>query len=108
MYGDNMSEKRFDLTTMWDVQNMGIGKKQVTVVNPFENGDKYIVEINVSKIPNKPLYQDRAWLTKEYVDKQRTMQEIADQFGVTPMSIHGWIRKFDIPSRPRGRRTPSN
>ena len=100
-----MSEEVFDLTTMWDVQNMGVGKKRVTVVNPFGKDDKYTVEVVIAKIPSKPLYQDRAWLTREYVDKGRTMQEIADQFGVTPMSIHGWVKKFDIPSRPRGRRS---
>ena len=108
MYGDNMSERTFDLTFVFqnNLKKVGLGKKKVEVTD--ENGTRYFAEINIVKIPNKPLYQDRAWLTKEYVDKQRTMQEIADQFGVTPMSIHGWIRKFDIPSRPRGRRTPSN
>lgn len=108
MYGDNMSERTFDLTEIFSnhLTAVGIGKMKEMVKTEF--GDNYTLEINVAKIPNKPLYQDRTWLTKEYVDKQRTMQEIADQFGVTPMSIHGWIRKFDIPSRPRGRRTPSN
>ncbi len=108
MYGDNMSERTFNLTALFSnhLTAVGVGKMKQTL--KAENGDSYILEISVAKIPNKPLYQDRAWLAKEYVDKQRTMQEIADQFGVTPMSIHGWVRKFDIPSRPRGRRTPSN
>lgn len=108
MYGDNMSEGTFNLTTLFNnnLTEVGVGKMKQMVKT--ENGDSYTLEISVAKIPNKPLYQERTWLTKEYVDKQRTMQEIADQFGVTPMSIHGWVRKFDIPSRPRGRRTPSN
>jgi hypothetical protein len=108
MYGDNMSETVFNLEAIFGnrLTEVGVGKMKRMV--KAENGDSYTLEVSVAMIPNKPLYQDRAWLTKEYVDKQRTMQEIADQFGVTPMSIHGWIRKFDIPSRPRGRRTPSN
>lgn len=100
-----MSERTFNLTTIFSnhLTDVGVGKMKEVVKT--ETGDKYTLEINVSKIPNKPLYQDRAWLTREYVDRGRTMQEIADQFGVTPMSIHGWVKKFDIPSRPRGRRS---
>ena len=100
-----MSERTFNLTAIFSnhLTDVGVGKMKEVVKT--ETGDRYTLEISVAKIPNKPLYQDRAWLTREYVEKGRTIQEIADQFGVTPMSIHGWVKKFDIPSRPRGRRS---
>lgn len=100
-----MSETTFDLRAMFNNNLNAVGVGKMKQVVRTETGDRYTLEINIAKIPNKPLYQDRAWLTREYVDKGRTMQEIADQFGVTPMSIHGWVKKFDIPSRPRGRRS---
>ncbi len=55
MYGDNMSETTFDLTLVFgdNLKEVGLGKKKVEVRE--EDGGRYFVEINVAKIPNKPL-----------------------------------------------------
>jgi len=72
----------------------------------LESGDNVIVvEIKHFIKPAKPLYHRKDWLEEEYIGKNRTMAEIAGQFGITPMSIHQWLGKHGIPTRPRGRRT---
>ena len=50
------------------------------------------------------MYHDKDWLHEEYVVKGRTMADIANQFSITPMSIHQWLGKHDIATRSRGRR----
>jgi hypothetical protein len=47
----------------------------------------------------RKLYWDRAWLYNEYVIKQRTISEIASDFGITANAIHHWVCKHDIPTR---------
>jgi hypothetical protein len=69
------------------------------------DGDILVVEIKHFIKPAKPLYHRKDWLEEEYIAKNRTMAEIANQFGITPMSIHQWLGKHGIPTRPRGRRT---
>lgn len=71
----------------------------------LESGDDIlVVETKYWVKPAKPLYHRREWLEEEYVVKNRTMAEIAKQFGITPMSIHQWLGKHNIPTRSRGRR----
>lgn len=66
--------------------------------------DVLIVEIKHWVKPSKPLYHRKEWLEEEYVTKNRTMADIAEQFGITPMSIHQWLGKHGIETRGRGRR----
>jgi len=68
------------------------------------DGDVLVVEIKHFIKPTKPLYHRKDWLEQEYIGKNRTMAEIARQFGITPMSIHQWLVKHNIPTRSRGRR----
>lgn len=42
---------------------------------------------------------DKAWLEQEYVVKQRSTGEIAQQFGVTDAAIIFWLRYHQIPRR---------
>lgn len=49
-------------------------------------------------------YRDRVWLVEEYHTKGKTLKEIADACGVSPMTINQWLVRHNIPSRPRGRR----
>lgn len=46
----------------------------------------------------KPFW-NREWLQTEYVDKQRSAAEIANEFGVTEAAIFFWMRKHNIPRR---------
>lgn len=45
------------------------------------------------------LFRDKAWLEREYVAKQRTTGEIAQEFGVTGAAIIFWLRYHQIPRR---------
>jgi hypothetical protein len=49
--------------------------------------------------PRKP-YWDREWLHEEYVVKQRSASEIAEQFGIRDTAIYFWLKKHDIATRP--------
>jgi len=49
------------------------------------------------------LHRNETWLRKTYVDEGKTMQEIADSQGVTAAAIYGMLKKFEIPTRRRGR-----
>ena len=51
-------------------------------------------------------YKDKKWLTKAYVKEGRTMSDIATSCGVTAMTIHNWLRRFNIETRRRGRPEP--
>ena len=47
-------------------------------------------------------YRDPLWLLENYYEKERTMAEIADEFGITPTAVNQWLNKHDIPTRNRG------
>ena len=64
---------------------------------------KLRLDVIYSVIEPEPLYRDADWLHRAYVEERRTMANIASEFGVSAMTIHGWIKKHGIPSRPRGR-----
>lgn len=67
-----------------------------------KNDENYVVSIKVRQELD-PLYRDRIWLDKEYTEMERSMADIADQFGITPAAINQWLNKYDIPTRNRGR-----
>ena len=66
------------------------------------NGQAY--RLTVSTALNGKEYKNKEWLSEHYHVKNMTQQEIADLFGVTVMTINQWLRKLNIPTRPRGRR----
>jgi hypothetical protein len=54
---------------------------------------------------NKPKkYRDPVWLEAQYRQGERTMQDIATEFGITPAAVNQWLVKHDITTRPRGHR----
>ncbi len=44
-------------------------------------------------------FRDKDWLTKEYVERQRSAADIAKQFGVTGNAICFWLGKHEIKTR---------
>jgi len=64
----------------------------------------YEVLVSTRQIPDAPFYRESDWLQENYIDMDRTLADIAGQFGVSPMTIHHWLRRYDIPTRTRGRR----
>lgn len=41
-------------------------------------------------------YKDAEWLQAEYVEKDRTQESLAEECGVSRMTIYRWRKKFDI------------
>jgi len=41
-------------------------------------------------------YKDEDWLEQQYVEKDRSQADIAEECGVSDMTIHRWREKFDI------------
>lgn len=68
-----------------------------------KHGETYVVSIKVRQELD-PLYRQKIWLSEEYVERERSMADIADQFGITPAAINQWLVKNDIPTRERGRK----
>lgn len=44
----------------------------------------------------------REWLEQEYIGKLRDAVQIGAELGKDPSTIHGWLKHYGIPSRPRG------
>jgi len=68
-----------------------------------EDGNEFKLTYVLTKKDKEPLYRQREWLEAEYVEKKRTMQSIADEFGLTPMAIFKWLKKHGLATRPPGR-----
>lgn len=47
-------------------------------------------------------YKNKDWLYKEYITKKRTANEIAKDECRDAKTIWSWLKKFEIPTRPRG------
>lgn len=54
---------------------------------------------DITPHPSEKFYQDKKWLFEQYVTKQRTTTEIAEDFDVTPRTIVYWLRKHNIQTR---------
>jgi len=65
-------------------------------------GENYVATVKIRQELD-PLYRSEIWLNKEYIERERSMADIADQFGITPAAINQWLNKHDIPTRSRGR-----
>jgi len=65
----------------------------------------FFVSVRFGKISANPDYKDAKWLFEEYITKKRTMAEIAGDQGVSAVTIDYWLKKLNITTRPRGRKT---
>jgi transposase len=45
---------------------------------------------------------DRDWLYEQYVTKQRTFRDIAEEYGLSPTYLTRWAKAHEIPIRKRG------
>lgn len=68
-------------------------------------GGKLYLDIEYGFLDSENAYQDKDWLVQTYVKQQKTMAEIARICGCSPMTVHLWLQKHDIPTRSRGRRS---
>ena len=78
--------------------------KGMATVTCFSCGEKIVARLRIDPIESQRLYRDYVWLHTEYVQNERSMADIAQQCGVSPMTIFGWLSKHGIETRPRGGR----
>ena len=64
-------------------------------------GHTSVIRVSVHPPPNDR-YRDKEWLREEY--RGKTMSEIADQCGVSAMTIYQWLKRHNIATRKRGKR----
>lgn len=48
------------------------------------------------------MYKKKEWLYEQYIIKQLSANDIAKIVGKDPKTVWSWLKKFDIPTRPRG------
>ena len=65
---------------------------------------QYTVRFTLIDNTKPKRYRDPIWLEDEYIKGNRTMADIASEFGITPAAINQWLVKHDIPTRGRGHR----
>lgn len=54
------------------------------------------------------LHQDRDWLYQKYIVEELDCVQIGKMVSRDPGTIHYWLQKFDIPTRPRGHNWKTN
>lgn len=64
----------------------------------IEKRDPYAHEIDPYK-NHKNKHRDEQWLRKQYVEKEKRMSEISEEFGLGINTIRRWLDRFDIPRR---------
>ena len=74
------------------------GMSKTGIAHWFDKHDIERRDQKEAQKPNKP-YTDADWLMAEYVDKGRSMADIAGECDVTAATILKWIRRHDIRSR---------
>lgn len=51
------------------------------------------------------MYKNKEWLYEQYIVKQISANNIAKTVGKDPKTVWSWLKKFNIPTRPRGHNT---
>lgn len=66
--------------------------------------DKYGIDRRGHKEAQKPdkPYTDEDWLRQQYINKERSLHDIAAECGVSAAVILKWARRFEIPRRGAG------
>lgn len=69
------------------------------------DNDRYSINITLVDKTKAKDYRDPVWLEENYIQNNRTMADIATEFGITPMAVNHWLTKHNIQTRPRGSKT---
>ena len=97
-------QKKTSSSTTLDIYDLKLSlptRGTCTIHWEGEDGENYIASVKVRQ-EVEPMYRDPLWLLENYYEKERTMAEIADEFGITPTAVNQWLNKHDIPTRNRG------
>lgn len=59
------------------------------------NADHLQVELSALRDKGEP-YKQKAFLSKEYIEKNRSLADIGSQFGVSVQAVNRFVKKFDL------------
>lgn len=87
--------------TVYEVTS-SLGFKVVTTGNHrflTENGYKRLDTLKQGEtvmMNGTPAYKDKEWLYNEYVNKERTQKDIAEEIGCSYHTVRSWVRKHGL------------
>jgi|TARA_R110002050_G_C8674928_1_gene492392 hypothetical protein len=90
-----------DILQVYEMNVFMLSNGSQTVTWDGINGETYVASIKIRQELD-PMYRDRLWLIENYLEKERSMANIADEFGITATAVNQWLNKHDIPTRNRG------
>ncbi len=93
--------KNCEETTNWVLDGQAVEEKRDFTAHCGACGHTNIIRVSVHPPPNDR-YKDEEWLREEY--RSKTMSDIADQCGVSAMTIYQWLKRHNIATRKRGKR----
>ena len=69
---------------------------------------RYGVETRGQNRKTPDQLKKKAWLRKQYLDKEQTQAEIAEQCGCAPPTVSQWLTRHNIKTRSKGARVSDN
>lgn len=67
-----------------------------------DNISRFVLEAGYNpENTEAPLYQNRTWLYAEYYGKDKSFAKIAEECGVSDVTIQNWAKRFNIPTKTR-------
>jgi hypothetical protein len=79
-------------------RSVGVSRQTVSRL-----AEDYDLDVRPSGRPQQT-HVDRDWLYEQYVNRCRTLPELAAEHGVSTTTMARWAKIYEIPLRPRGRR----
>ena len=84
---------------MFEVADQLVRQNNTRVSKNCDSCNEMIhMDITLGATPRRKLYRDRKWLEEEYINKDRTLADISQQFGVSAMTISQWVRRHNLRS----------
>ena len=81
---------------------------EVNEIRCIECLDIMMVSVNIKpKNAGTTTYRNETWLRHEYENNGNSMARIAQDCGVSPMTIQNWLNTHSIETRSRGRKKKS-
>ena len=98
--------REFDVMLVKDLESVVSDRLRHGVEGAFSvENDRYKIHVTITDKTKAKDYRDPVWLEENYVQQNRTMADIATEFGITPMAVNHWLTKHNIQTRPRGSKT---
>ena len=96
------TDHRFRFSDEWKTLQEATGLKEKGGRAVWKSGD-YYVHVNGLVAEAPALYQDKEWLQRQYSEKRRNINDIAEDCGVSYHTIRKWLIRHELTEEGRGR-----